>query len=338
MTLYTLQNTTISALKRTTFQSEGVLERQNLQAALRDNIEIISPDTLIISEEFSEWDFGSRRIDLLGLDKEANLVIIELKRDETGAHMELQALRYAAMASTMTFKAAVAAFQQYLNARQVDKNAEVEILSFLNWSNSMEREFPNDIRIVLASANFSRELTTSVMWLNGRNLDIRCVRIQPYKEGNNLLLDIEQIIPLPEAEDYQIRIQKQSNERRAIALSNRDQTKYEFRELFYNKRKLVLAIVQQYLTENPQTTLRELREIFPQELHNNHSFIEVRDKAQQIFDNTGHKRHFLNEDEILKTNDGFQIAVCNQWGIHNMEGILKVSQSLGYQINKVSHY
>jgi hypothetical protein len=335
MALYTLQDATISALKRTTFQSEGVLERQNLQAALRDNIEIISPDTLIISEEFSEWDFGSRRIDLLGLDKQANLVVIELKRDETGAHMELQALRYAAMASTMTFKAAVATFQQYLNSRQVEKKAEVEILRFLNWNDSMEHEFPTDVRIVLASANFSRELTTSVMWLNDRNLDIRCVRIQPYKEGVNLLLDIEQIIPLPEAEDYQIRIREQSNERRAVALSNRDQTRYEFQGVLYNKRKLVLAIVQQYLILNSHTTLQELKEIFPESLHSNHSFIELKDKAQQIFDNTGHKRHFLNENEILQTIDGFQIAICNQWGIHNMDGILKVALALGYQINKV---
>jgi len=55
---------------------------------------VISPDTLVIAEEFSEWTEGARRIDLLGIDKQANLVVVELKRDETGAHMELQALRY----------------------------------------------------------------------------------------------------------------------------------------------------------------------------------------------------------------------------------------------------
>ena len=61
---------------------------------------------LIVSEEFGGWEDSRRRIDLLGLDRQANLVVIELKRSENGGHMELQALRYAAMISKMTFEAA----------------------------------------------------------------------------------------------------------------------------------------------------------------------------------------------------------------------------------------
>jgi RecB family endonuclease NucS len=55
---------------------------------------IVSPDTIVIAEEFGEWEDSRRRIDLLGLDKNANLVVIELKRTDDGGHMELQALRY----------------------------------------------------------------------------------------------------------------------------------------------------------------------------------------------------------------------------------------------------
>ena len=82
-------------------------ERQDLQRLLRSQIEIVSPDTLIISEEFSQWEDSNRRIDLLGIDKNANLVVIELKRTEDGGHMELQSIRYAAMISAMTFERAV---------------------------------------------------------------------------------------------------------------------------------------------------------------------------------------------------------------------------------------
>jgi len=52
------------------------------------------------------------------------------------------------------------------------------------------------------------------MWLNERDIDIRCVRIKPYQENGRVLIDVQQIIPLPEAEEYQIQIrEKESKER-----------------------------------------------------------------------------------------------------------------------------
>lgn len=222
MPLYTFRNKQIAEVQSTQFGIEGITERVDLQSALRDQINAISPDTLIIAEEFSEWTEGARRIDLLGIDKQANLVVIELKRDETGVHMELQALRYAAMVSTMTFEKAVEVYKQYLNKRAIEKNPEEDILDFLDWSDSLEEQFPTDVRIVLASGNFSRELTTTVMWLNERNLDIRCVRLQPYKLGEELLLNIEQIIPLPEAEEYQIKVREKAEAQRTAAKKAKD--------------------------------------------------------------------------------------------------------------------
>lgn len=222
-TLNTLNDRQIHEVQRTQFHWEGIQERSDLQAALRDCIAAISPDTLVIAEEYSDWIDSARRIDLLGIDKQANLVVIELKRDETGAHMELQSLRYAAMLSVMTFEKTVETFQAYLDRRQIEKNAEETILNFLEWEDSLEQPFPNDIRIVLASGNFSKELTTTVLWLNERNLDIRCVRLQPYNHQGEILLNIEQVIPLPEAAKYQVQLKGKAHAQKDAEkrLSNR---------------------------------------------------------------------------------------------------------------------
>ena len=246
--------------------------------------------------------------------------------------MELQALRYAAMVSTLTFKKAVDIYQKYLNKRGVQKDAETEIINFLNWSDPLEEQFPTDVRIILASANFSRELTTAVMWLNERDLDIRCVRLKPYKLGTEILLDIEQIIPSPEAEDYQVKVREQSEERRAAARATRDTTRYSFMGTVYRKNKLVLAVVSQYLREHPETTFDLLRQVFPDGLHRSYGVIALQEKAQQIFDDTGHKRYFIAEDEILTTGDEQKIAVCTQWGIGNIGSFLEIARNLGYQI------
>lgn len=114
MSLYNIANKNLTALTPTTFAAEGLQERQDLQEALKGCIDAIAPDCLVISEEFSDWEDSKRRIDLLAIDRSANLVVIELKRDEVGAHMELQALRYAAMISTMTFEKACEYYGRYI--------------------------------------------------------------------------------------------------------------------------------------------------------------------------------------------------------------------------------
>lgn len=201
MAVYEFKDKHFIKIPETTFSGEGILERDHIQHALKENIEIIAPDCMVISEEFSEWSESQRRIDLLAIDKEANLVVIEIKRDETGGHMELQSLRYAAMVSTLTFPHAVSLFKEHLMEMNSDKNAESELLKFLKWSEVREDDFGQDVRIILVSSDFDKEITSSVLWLNNRNIDIRCIRLSPYKSENKILINVQQIIPLPEAQD-----------------------------------------------------------------------------------------------------------------------------------------
>ncbi len=58
------------------------------------------------------FEDSRRRVDLLALDRAGTLVVIELKRTGDGGHMELQALRYAAMVSTMTADQLVTVYSQ----------------------------------------------------------------------------------------------------------------------------------------------------------------------------------------------------------------------------------
>ena len=87
MAIYEIGETEIRLVEGTSFDNVGLRERTDLQRLLRDHIEAVSPDTLVIAEEFGGWTDSRRRIDLLGIDKEANLVVIELKRTDDGGHI-----------------------------------------------------------------------------------------------------------------------------------------------------------------------------------------------------------------------------------------------------------
>ena len=227
MAIYEVVETELKPVKVTSFGTAGLHERADLQRLLRDHVEAVSPDTLVIAEEFGEWTESRRKVDLLGIDKDANIVVIELKRTEDGGHMELQSIRYAAMVSTLTSGRAVEIFSRYLQVRGRDDDAKQRLLDFLAWDEFDEEEFAQDVRLVLVSADFSRELTTTVLWLNEKDLDIRCVRIKPYSYERQTLIDVQQVIPLPEAADYQVQVREKKRQERRARQGGADFTRYD---------------------------------------------------------------------------------------------------------------
>jgi hypothetical protein len=217
MAIFKLTKDALIPLAETQLSAEGIFERKDLQRLLRSQIQALDSDLMVIGEEFDQWVASSRRIDLLCIDREANLVVVELKRSDDGGYMELQAIRYAAMISTMTFSQLVDAHKQYLSkVGQNPEGAEGNILSFLEWDQPDDDRFASAVRIILAAADFSKELTTSILWLNEQGLDIRCVRLKPYRDADGtLLIDVQQLIPLPEASEYQTQIKAKEQAGRA---------------------------------------------------------------------------------------------------------------------------
>jgi hypothetical protein len=222
MPLYRLAPERLAPIAPVSFSAARLTERSDLQRLLRDQVEILDQTLLVIAEEFSQWDESTRRIDLLAVDRDAKLVVIELKITEDAGHADLQALRYAAMVSTMTFDQAAEAFAGYLSERGRPLDARQALLDHLRWGDPEGGRFAADVRLILVAPGFSKELTTTVLWLRDRGVDIRCIRVQPHRleDGSAdgvLLADVEQLIPLREAEEFQVRVSRKAQEERSSA-------------------------------------------------------------------------------------------------------------------------
>lgn len=228
MAVFRLTKDSIVQLPATSFAAKGFKERTDLQRLLKPNIAVVAPDVLVICDEFEEWEDSKRRIDVLGIDRTGTLVVIELKRDDDGGHMELQAIRYAAMVSRMTFQRAVKTYQAYLNKNGDSTDARATILKFLRLSEPPHDDAVLDVRIVLVSADFAKELTTAVLWLREWELDIRCVKVKPYADGDGTILEVQQVVPLPEAAEYQVSIREEAISRREAARESGEPTGYYF--------------------------------------------------------------------------------------------------------------
>ena len=327
MAIYEILIDRFRRLEETSFSAVGIRERADLQRLLRNNGDVISPDTLVIAEEFGEWEDSRRRIDLLAIDRAANLVVIELKRDEDGAHMELQAIRYAAMVSTMTFERAVEVYAEHLRRMGSDLDSRSSLLEFLEWDEPDEDSFAQNVRIVLAAADFSKELTTAVIWLNELGLDIRCVRIKPYVYGEKILVDVQQVIPLPEAEDYRVRFKEKQQRERAARRVTHDLSKYDVgvdgqTQTRLSKRAAIYAVVR-FLVDSGVAPERIAPQVPGYENRMFRSVDGALDRAaflhrmRQEEENGGksfdESRFFCNDDQLFYAQ-GRTYACTNQWG------------------------
>ena len=176
----------------------GIAERADIQRLLRAQIDVIGDDLYVLAEEFGDWEDSKRRIDLLAIDADANLVVIELKRTQDGGHMELQAIRYASMISAMTFDRAVAIHGEFLaRIGPPREEAQSRLLEFLGWDGPDEGTFAEDVRIILVSQDFGKELTTAVRGSRERDIDIRCVRLRRTGEGRTMVTAADHPLPRP---------------------------------------------------------------------------------------------------------------------------------------------
>lgn len=213
-------------IKGSSFTNLNIWERTHIEEWVRTNPEILGEDLLIVSIEFDRFSNSNDRLDLLAVDREGNLVVVELKRDSAAGYADLQAIRYAAMVSSMTIDKLVPYYisykKKYDDELLTDLEAKEQIIEFVE-SDSFS-ELSTKPRIILCSEGFSAEITTTVLWLRESEIDISCVSITPYKVDDKVIVVPKVVIPLEEAKQYLIDIKRKEEEREQSSRKVRPKT------------------------------------------------------------------------------------------------------------------
>ena len=232
----------LQPVQKVSFGELKLLERRHLQEWLAKHPNALTNDSvddelLIIQKEFSGFTDTNERLDLLALDKRGNLVIIENKLDDSGRDVVWQALKYAGYCSSLSKAQIVSIYQDFINKQQDEpkKNAAEALADFLE-RDSLDEVVLNTAqsqRVILVAAKFRKEVTNTALWLMGFGLRVQCFCITPYKMQNDVLLDIRQIIPPPEAEEYMISISEKEREEQTSAGENIK--RYSIRKKFWTE-------------------------------------------------------------------------------------------------------
>jgi hypothetical protein len=107
-----------------------------------------------------------------------------------------------------------------------------------------------------------------------------------------------------------------------------DKSTYIFNGNTYGKGRLVLAVVEQYVSDNHGLAKKELEESFPSALQGSIGVISSIEEAEGKYKG---KRHFVKN--AIKLSNA-TVAVCNQWGSKNIDKFVQhAAGELGYNID-----
>ena len=196
----------IKPLKSRTFSELGFKERQHLQEWIAKYPSCLGEDLLIIQKEFAGFSDTQERLDLLALDKKGRLVIIENKLDDTGKDVTWQAMKYASYCASLKTDNICGIYQDHLAKLGRPGAANELIADFLEVADLSEVTLNRGVsqRIMLIAANFRKEVTSTVLWLMNFKLQVQCFKVTPWSTADDLFLNVEQIIPLKDTQDFVI--------------------------------------------------------------------------------------------------------------------------------------
>ncbi|HEV7806574.1 MAG TPA: hypothetical protein VGO80_12190 [Solirubrobacteraceae bacterium] len=199
-----------TAAQPITMAEAGIREREHLQEWVLANPRILGPGVLIVTSEFDRWESKTGtekdRLDILGIDTTGRLVVAELKRDAAPQTVEMQAIKYAAMASRFDIDVLADAHAAFARktASGPDTSAEAAELLESHTEYRLSPETLRTPRIVLIAGSFPATVTATTVWLTEMGLDITLIRVQAYRTSGDVVVTVSQHYPPPDVEAFTV--------------------------------------------------------------------------------------------------------------------------------------
>lgn len=195
MALWKVTAKGVQPVIQTAFKQESLLE-ENLEEWIASNPSILGEPLLVIGRQVRIQDVKDR-LDLLAVDPEGNIVVIELKRAELRDPVDFQALRYASYISKWRFEDFENSARNYLKkADDMDFNFNELFESFCDENGTEDvPDLNEDQRIIVVGAAVKDKLGSVALWLRERNVDVKLIEVQAYKDGDSVLIEPTIIVP-----------------------------------------------------------------------------------------------------------------------------------------------
>lgn len=159
------------------YQDKLKLE-ERLETWLENDISLLSNDILIIGRQVgTDYDTS---IDLLGIDRDGNLVIIELKCDRTPRQVTAQALDYASWVKDLSYDRVKEIADKYLS----EQNSSLEKAFTLKFDLALPETLNEKHQILIVGSEIDSSTERITKYLSEYGLQINVATFQYFRDAN----------------------------------------------------------------------------------------------------------------------------------------------------------
>ncbi len=190
------------AVEETTFKEQQILE-SGIEDWVESSPGLLGEPLLIIGRQVVIHDLNDR-IDLLALDPEGNVVVVEVKREDITAPVDIQAARYASYVSNWKPLDLERVWAEYANDGDPERTLEASFAEFVESVGADEDTTLNrNQRLLIVGQRVRNRLGSVALWLREQGVDIKLVELHPFLDGEELYIEPLVIIPPPSTEKWE---------------------------------------------------------------------------------------------------------------------------------------
>ena len=102
------------------------------------------------------------------------------------------------------------------------------------------------------------------------------------------------------------------------------------------KSRLVLEALRLYMEKHPDSTYEQIESVFPKSVQGGYGVVrklseinDYQEAGSNLF-----ARYFSTPQEILKSSDGIDFVVCNQWDYNNFPKLIRILKNLKWKVKE----
>lgn len=174
------------------YAKKAVEKESDIEDFLEKHIEVLDPGTIVIGRQVQAD--GRNTIDLMGVDREGNAVIIELKRGKPTRNVISQVLGYAEWAEMAGYDE----LNDIAKTKHLDENVDL-YTTFQSKFKSVPEPWNVNQTIYIVAERIDQKTGDVADYLSERGVDVRCVEINFHEGAGKEIVSVNFVVGSPPA-------------------------------------------------------------------------------------------------------------------------------------------